>query len=189
MVSKGPTVIEPFEDVLRRESPRVYGLCYRLTGNATDAEDLSQESWARAFKYYARFEGRSQVSTWLYRLVVNVWKNKLRAKKNMFFFGLFRKTADDVDAFEAVEFEGNEPAPGADIERSESERMLQEALMTLDLEAREIVVLRDLEEKSYEDIAVILDVPVGTVKSRLARARETLRRRLVPLLRAKGEIE
>src|SRR5690242_11765190 len=80
---------ESFDEVVSRESGRLYALCFRLTGNPRDAEDLCQEGFTKAFRYFDRFEGRSQVSTWLYRIVVNTWKNHLRSRSRRPRFSFF----------------------------------------------------------------------------------------------------
>ena len=179
-----------FANIVSTESQRLYRLCFRLTGNAQEAEDLCQDTFARAFTSFDRFENRSEVSTWLYRIAMNAWKNKLRAKKLKLIFGFFSKdeAVDDIDQHHVREPKSIEAPVGSHMERAESERVLQTVLAGLSQEFREIIVLRDLEEKSYDDLVELLGVPMGTVKSRLARARETMRSILVPILRAKGEV-
>jgi RNA polymerase sigma-70 factor (ECF subfamily) len=172
-----------FEAVVRDNSARLYSLCYRLTGEATEAEDLCQEAFSKAFKAWSRFEGRSHVSTWLYRIAVNAWKNRLRGRR-LKLFRLF--TGDDNET--PVDFPSHEPLPGEALEQKEKETVLYKALAHLDPQERLILTLRDLEEKSYEDIATILELPMGTVKSRLYRAREILKIKLTPVLKSMGEI-
>ncbi len=172
-----------FERVVRENTARLYGLCFRLTGEATEAEDLCQETFSKAFRAWGRFEHRSQVSTWLYRIAVNAWKNRLRGRK-LKFFSLF--TNDDDDA--PRDFPSREPLPGDELEKNEKGKILHDALGHLDNDERVILTLRDLDEKSYEEIAQVLNMPIGTVKSRLYRARETLRKKLSPLLKSMGEI-
>lgn len=181
---------EDFSTVVQEEAQRLYGFCFRLTGNAQEAEDLCQEALARAFKSFHRFEGRSQVSTWLYRIALNAWKNNMRKKKSVTIFGFFRsqESSDSDNEFTFNEPKGKDAPVGTEWERADSERLLQSALKSLSDEEREIIVLRDLEDKSYEDLSQLLEVPLGTVKSRLARAREALRLKLMPLLKASGEI-
>jgi len=181
---------DEFAQIIQDEWQKIYGLCFRLMGNSHDAEDLCQEAFAKAFKNYRKFEGRSQVSTWIYRIVVNAWKNKLRSKKKIFFFGLFRgndgSPSDEESGF--PEPKGNDPLPEERLEKLESDKLLQEGLMSMIPEEREIIVLRDLEGKSYEELAGLFQIPLGTVKSRLSRARESLRLKLIPILKKKGEI-
>jgi RNA polymerase sigma-70 factor (ECF subfamily) len=181
---------ESFADIVNSESQRLYRLCFRLTGNSQEAEDLCQDALARALKSFHQFEGRSQISTWLYRIALNAWKNKMRTKRTVTIFGFFRseEKSESGDASMPIEPVGHDAPLESGIERSESERLLQSALDGLDPEHREIVVLRDIEDKSYDELADLLGVPIGTVKSRLARAREALRLKLAPILKSKGEI-
>lgn len=172
-----------FEAVVRENATRLYGLCYRLTGETTEAEDLCQEAFSKAFKAWNHFEGRSQVSTWLYRIAVNAWKNRLRGRR-LKFLRLF--TGDDNDT--PMDFPSREALPGEELEQKEKLAVLHKALAHLDPQERAILTLRDLEEKSYEEIAAILTLPMGTVKSRLYRAREILKKKLTPVLKSMGEI-
>jgi RNA polymerase sigma-70 factor, ECF subfamily len=178
-----------FESVIHNEGQKIFGLSFRLTRNQQEAEDLCQEALMKALKSFHNFEGRSQVSTWLYRIVINTWKNNMRKKRRVTFFGFFRseENSDSDDQALFHEPKGNDPPVEAGMEKAESEQMLSTALSSLTQEEREIIVLRDLEDKSYEELAEILNVPMGTIKSRLARARETLRHKLIPMLKATGE--
>lgn len=138
-----------------------YNLALRLTGNAADAEDLCQDALLRAVKGWPLFRGESDPGTWLYRIVVNAWKNGLRAR---------RPTAP-LDE----ELPARAPS-GAD----EARDLIERALARLEPEERAVLVLRELDGRSYEEIAEVLDVPLGTVKSRLARARDALAAVLAP---------
>jgi RNA polymerase sigma-70 factor (ECF subfamily) len=178
-----------FETLVQQESQKLYGFCFRLTGNSHEAEDLCQEALARAWKNYHAFEGRSQLSTWIIRIAINAWKNNLRRKKGKSFLGfLSLMKSNDSDEEQVYDPPGSEPAPDTNLEKSQSQEILQEGLMSLTAEEREIIVLRDLEERSYEEVADLLNIPMGTMKSRLSRAREALRLKLIPILRTKGEM-
>lgn len=180
---------DEFERIVQDESRKLYGLSFRLTGNSQEAEDLCQEALARAYENFHKFEGRSHISTWLYRIAVNAWKNKMRSKRRVTILGFFR-SEESLESGEEISMEdpkGPDASPEAHWEQRESGEILQSALMKLSAEDREIIVLRDLEDKSYEELAELLEIPMGTVKSRLARAREALRLKLGPLLKAKGE--
>jgi len=172
-----------FENVVRENTDRIYGLCFRLTGEASEAEDLCQETFMKAFKAWDRFEGRSQPSTWLYRIAVNSWKNRLRGKK-LKFFSLFATKNDDD---KPMDWEGNDPLPEHPLEKEDKQTHFQQAMRTLDGNDRLIITLRDLEDKSYAEIGEMLNLPIGTVRSRLSRAREKLRDKLIPFLKSIGE--
>lgn len=165
---------------LEKHAQLVYNLALRLTGNPTDAEDLAQEALLRALKALPEFRGESAHSTWLYRITVNAWKNRVRSEKRRALWrtislSLFQGKDDDE---EPLPVKADEPPLDRALEASEHEAVVQKALLSLDDEARAIVVLRDIEGLSYKEISEALDIPEGTVKSRLSRAREALRGRL-----------
>jgi len=160
-----------FDEVYTLHSGRVYGLCLRLAGDPEEAFDLAQEVFLRVHRHLARFRGRSSLSTWIYRVTVNHCRSRLA-----------RRRISAVPLEEAVA-RGDEPrARGADPERlavvSQASRRLGAALARLPLKLRMAVVLRDVEGLAYGEIASVLRVPVGTVRSRIARAREALRQEL-----------
>ncbi|MBI4051888.1 MAG: RNA polymerase sigma factor [Elusimicrobia bacterium] len=163
-------------DFLQKHAPMVYNLALRLLGNPTDAEDLAQDVLIKALKALPDFRGEAAPSSWLYRITVNVWKNRVRYEKRR---GLWKMvsleffTGENHDEEPVIKKE--EPALDAGLEAEDKSAAVQRALMRLDKESRAVVVLRELQEKSYQEIAQILDIPEGTVKSRLSRARESLK--------------
>ncbi len=165
------------DEIVKQEWRRLYGLAYRLCGNVEEAKDIVQESFTRALEHLDRFEGRSQFSTYLYRIAFNVWKNLLRRRK-------IRRILSLSAAAEGREIDPPDPAPSPAASAVQAERieLVHRGLEKLPPAERFIVVLRDIEEKSYEEIAQILDCRLGTVKSKLARARERLRVELLPYL-------
>lgn len=168
------------QEFLAGTAQLVYNLALRLTGNASDAEDLAQDSLLRALKALSGFRGDSGLKTWAYRITVNTWKNRVRAEKRRGFWrtvslGLFCGEEGDEDP----PFKAEDPPPDRGLEREETGRQVQSALMGLGPDERAIIVLRELKEQSYAEIAEVLGVPEGTVKSRLFRAREALKARLI----------
>lgn len=163
-----------------RHAERVYNLALRLTGNPSDAEDLAQDALLRALRALPGFRAEAEASTWVFRITVNAWKNRVRAEKSRKIWQLlpldkfFGKDEDDHE--EA--FKSDDPPLDSDLEKTETGERVQKALLSLDEESRAVVVLREIEGFSYEQIAHSLGVPEGTVKSRLSRARESLRERL-----------
>lgn len=161
----------------------VYNLAYRLCGNPTDAEDIVQDTFVKVFKSLERFRSESDLSTWIYRIAVNTWKNRVRSEKRRGLWKMFSLEGLGQDEEKiAREIPADEPAMGSRLEDQEKEGVLQKALLELEAEERTILVLRDVEEKSYEEIAKALELPLGTVKSKLFRARESLRKKLKPIL-------
>lgn len=165
----------------------VFNLSLRLTGNKSDAEDLAQDALIRALRALPSFRGDSKASTWVYRITVNTWKNRVRSEKRRGFWktvtlGFYGKDEDGED--EVRDVKADEPALDAELEKTEKSSQVQQALLRLDEDDRAIVVLREIQEKSYEEIGEMLGLPQGTVKSKLFRARAKLKELLKPVVRA-----
>lgn len=174
------------QEFLDGNAELVFNLALRLTGNRADAEDLAQDALIRALRALKGFRGDSQVSTWAYRITVNTWKNRVRSEKRRAFWktvtlGFYGKDEDGEDEFR--DLKADEPALDAGLETEEKAGQVQKALLQLEEDDRAIVVLRELQEKSYDEIGAILGLPQGTVKSRLFRARAKLKDLLTPVVR------
>jgi RNA polymerase sigma-70 factor (ECF subfamily) len=165
------------QEFLSQHAVLVYNLALRLTGNRADAEDLAQDALLRAVRALPGFRGDSQLSTWAYRITVNAWKNKVRSEKRRKFWSTITLgLVTNVDGEEEVrDVAAVEPALDARLETEERSASVQKALMQLDEDDRAIVVLREIEEKSYDEIGEMLGLGQGTVKSRLFRARAKLK--------------
>jgi len=166
------------QDFLDKHSELVYNLALRLTGNRSDAEDLAQDALIRALKALPKFRGDSQLSTWAYRITVNAWKNRVRAEKSRGFwktisFGAFGGDKDDDEP--VYEPAGNDAPLDTQLEQEGTAAVVQKALLQLDADDRAIVVLREIEDRSYGEIGAALGLAEGTVKSRLFRARAKLK--------------
>lgn len=169
--------VEAFDELAREHSPRLFRLALHLSGRSEEAEDLVQETLVRAIPALRGFEGRAQLSTYLIRALTNLWKNRLRSRSRSRIVDWFRQGPRDKDA---GPFDPPDRSPSA-LERLESEddaARVRVAVAGLDPDRRMTLLLRDVEDLSYEEIASITRVPLGTVRSRLARAREDLRRLL-----------
>jgi RNA polymerase sigma-70 factor (ECF subfamily) len=170
-----------FETLVNERSGEIYGLLYRLTENAEEARDLTQETFLRAFQSIGQFRGDSDLRTWIYRIAINQARNRWRWWRRRHRDNTVSIDARDEPGNAAVIAQlttdmGSNPEYGA--LAHERERALKKALSGLRRVYREAVVLRDIEGFAYEEIAVALDISVGTVKSRLARGRQELRRKL-----------
>ena len=174
------------ESFFAEHAQRVYNLALRLTGSPSDAEDLAQDALIRALKALPNFRGDSAASTWVFRIVVNTWKNRVRSEKRRRlwlmvplerFFGKGDEESEET-------LKADDPPLDAELESSESADQVQKALLTLDAESRAVVVLREIDGLAYDKIAQTLDLPEGTVKSRLSRARAALRERLKAFVEA-----
>jgi RNA polymerase sigma-70 factor (ECF subfamily) len=162
-------------ELLEQAAGPVFNLALRLTGNRADAEDLAQDALLRAVRALPDFRGDSRVATWAYRITVNAWKNRLRAEKRRAFWraATLGLISGDDDAVRDIK--ADEPALDAGLETAERSAAVRTALLELDADDRAIVVLRELEEQSYEEIGMALGLAEGTVKSRLFRARARLK--------------
>lgn len=158
----------------------VYQLALHLVGDHQEALDISQEVFLRVFRTLAQFRGQSTLRTWIYRIVVNQTSNRLRWWRR-------RHRAQQVALEQHTEAHGDLPEvrnfaqPDRVLQQQEVAGRVWGALEKLPFDQRAVIVLREIDGLSYEEIAVSLGLAVGTVKSRLARARETLRRLLRPL--------
>lgn len=171
-----------FETLVNERSGEIFGLLYRLTENAEEARDLTQETFLRAFQSIVHFRGESDLRTWIYRIAINQARNRWRWWR--------RRRRDATVSIDEPEIGGGRLGlvatlksttvkdPEQDTLASERERALKKALGTLKHVYREAVILRDIEGFAYEEIATTLNISVGTVKSRLARGRQELRRKL-----------
>jgi RNA polymerase sigma-70 factor (ECF subfamily) len=171
---------DAFDALAREHAPRLFRLALRMTGRRDEAEDLVQETLVRALPALRRFEGRAKLSTYLVRAMGNVWKNSLRSKKRSRLVDWFRGRTERETADDAA-FEPSDDAPSAQDRLEAQDRALEvrEAVTQLEPNRRLTLLLREVEEMSYEEIATVTRVAVGTVRSRLARARSDLRQLLI----------
>ncbi len=160
-----------FTRLVQQCSQQVYNLAYRLSGNQADAEDLAQEAFLSAYKSIRQFKHDSAFSSWVYRITVNLWKNRVRHEKRRQFFRHFSLEAPDTQK----DLPDATPGPYEQMESADEQQAAMRALGQLAEKERAVLVLGDMEQKSYQEMAELLKCPVGTVRSRLARAREHLR--------------
>ncbi len=171
---------EAFDELVRRYEKQAYNLAYRLTGNYDDASDVVVEAFVRAFQGLHTFRGEAHFGTWLYRVVLNTfYDTRKRAKGSQHTVSLEEELELDGDTL-TRQIEDTSPGPQELVEQQERDEILQRAIDQLPPERRVLVVLYHFENLSYEEIAQILKLPVGTVKSRLNRARLALREILEP---------
>jgi RNA polymerase sigma-70 factor (ECF subfamily) len=167
---------EAFGVLVRRYQDRLYPTVLRLTGCAEDAQDLLQEAFLRAYQKLSRFHGESSFYTWVYRIAVNLALSDRRRRRPMLRLGGGPGGGPDETA------DGHETDPSLPLERAERDRLVQTALNTLAADHRAVVVLKEFDGLRYEEIAAVLGIPVGTVRSRLHRARCELREKLRALI-------
>lgn len=174
LCQKGKT--DAFEVLVERHQKKMLNIAYRMMGDYNDACDVTQETFIAAYKSIKKFKAEAKFSTWLYRIVVNLAKNRLKQLS-----GRKRREGplDDQAGNNNEEISGQsfigESDPGVQLENREREFNVQKCITSLDEEYREVLVLRDIQGFSYEEIQDMLKIPDGTVKSRLARARNALK--------------
>ncbi len=169
-----------FEELVTERSGEIYGLLFRLTENSEEARDLTQETFLRAFQSIDRFRGEADLRTWIYRIAINQARNRWRWWR--------RRKRESTVSLDATQGDSNQTLlatlaesaanPEQETLAHEREVALRAALGKLGQSYREAVILRDIEGFTYEEIATTLGINVGTVKSRLARGRQELRRKL-----------
>jgi RNA polymerase sigma-70 factor (ECF subfamily) len=166
---------EAIEELLRAYQRRVYGVCYRMIRNAEEAADLTQDALVRIMEGLHSYDGRAALSTWIIRVTMNCCLSHLRKQKLRRHGSLDEPSGDAEEPWSArLPAEGELSAAGR-VEQAEMRAVLLRALRELDPDMRAILVLRDLQDLDYQQIAEVLDIPIGTVKSRLFRARVALR--------------
>lgn len=158
-------------DLVTRHQDRVYNTCYRMCHNHADALDLTQTTFVRALEALPRFEIRASFFTWLYRIAVNLTLSHRRSQRRP----VLRLSGDEENERPLEPASAQDGDPARNAEQEELRKRLEEALSRLDEEYRVAVILRDVEGLDYAAIAEILEVPVGTVKSRIFRGRMLLR--------------
>jgi RNA polymerase sigma-70 factor (ECF subfamily) len=168
-----------FNDLVEAYEQRVFRLLFRMLGRRDEAEDMAQEVFVQVFKAIGQFRGDSKLGTWIYRIAVNLCKNRIKY--------LSRRHSGDEDELEpaaeraplnegkGVTF-GETSRPDHLLEGFEVERIVKECITELDADFREVLVLRDVEDLTYEELCEVTGLPDGTVKSRLHRARSMLRK-------------
>jgi RNA polymerase sigma-70 factor (ECF subfamily) len=168
-----------FRELVEAHRDRVYNITFRMLGNRAEAEDVAQEVFIAVFKNIDEFRGDSKFSTWLYRIAVNLCKNRIKylARRH----DRDRDELDESTHGNGVNGSIGGPIPSAPdkaLASAQMEKLMQEAIANLEDDQRIVVVLRDVEDLSIEEICEITGLPDGTVKSRLHRARLVLRKRL-----------
>lgn len=174
---------EAFDLLVQRHQDRVYGVIHRMVTDREKAMDLTQETFLRAWRGLGRFEGQSAFFTWLYRIARNVVMSQGRydSARPKIRVSLDEPFSSDGDG-RRMEIEDGAAGPRDGLQVEEHRELVLEAIAALPQDFREIVILRDMQDRAYEEIAELLEVPIGTVRSRLHRARMELKERLKSVL-------
>jgi RNA polymerase sigma-70 factor (ECF subfamily) len=167
-------------ELVRTHHKRVYGLCYRFTGNAADAEDLTQDVFLKIYSNLASFDtARGSLQVWIATMTRNLLVDNFRRTRNQRITGSLDEGWDETDELRPADrLMASGPSPHESAAQKELARMVQGALSRVSVELREAVILRDLQDMDYKEIAQVLGIPEGTVKSRISRGRAELARLL-----------
>ena len=165
-----------FDLLVKKYQYKVAGIAQRFAANPADAQDIAQESFIKAYRAMESFRGESAFYTWLYRITVNTAKNFVVKNAG-------RGISVDVDTPDIEAYDGSERLHQGDnpeniLESSDVKRVIKEALQSLPDDLRQAITLREIDDMSYDEIADVMGCPVGTVKSRISRAREIINRKL-----------
>lgn len=167
---KGDT--SAFGQLVEAHQSKIYTLCYRMTGNAEDAADLTQEVFLSAWRSLSRFQEQSSFGTWIYRMATNASIDFLRREKRR---QVLSMTMEEDSEERQAQVPDERYSPHRLLEQKEARQAVANALAALSPEHRQVLVLREMEGLSYQEIGQLLDLEEGTVKSRIARARLALR--------------
>lgn len=158
-----------FEEIYQRFASMVYNVAFRMCGDVEQSEDLTQEIFLRIHRHLEKFNGRSSLKTWIYRVALNHCRSKLGRRR------IFTRPLADENAGEGVDLVDSRRDPEQRTLAHDTAARVAKALRELKPAFREAVMLRDLEGLSYDEIAEILKIRIGTVRSRIARGRDRLR--------------
>lgn len=167
-----------FEKLIIDYEKKIYNICLRMVKNEQEAYDLAQEVCVKIWKQLHNFEGNAKFSTWIYRIATNHSLDYLRKQKNKNEISLYTKQADSEEE-KILDTPSKAKGPERQLEDMELQNIIKQGLLELKEEYRTIIVLRDIEDYSYDEIAEILELSLGTVKSRLSRARMALKKILM----------
>jgi RNA polymerase sigma-70 factor (ECF subfamily) len=167
-------------EMVRAQHRRVYGLCYRFTGNAADAEDLTQDVFLKIYSNLSRFDQqRGSLEVWITTMARNLLVDNFRRNRNQRTTDSLDEGWETSDELQPIDrLNSHEISPHEATAKKEISKMVQEALARVSVDLREAVILRDLQDMDYKEIAQVLGIPEGTVKSRISRGRAELARLL-----------
>ncbi|MCO5204196.1 MAG: RNA polymerase sigma factor [Anaerolineae bacterium] len=168
-LNRGQRNDRPYQELFRRHNKMVWHICYRFLGNGSDAEDMTQEVFFKAYRNLEKFEGRSLFKTWIYRIAVNTCQNELRRRSR-------RPQESQTELEVATEFIPSAETVDQTYDQLALSELLADALNALRPSEREIIILKDVEERPYADIADIMNISLSAAKMRVQRARLALQR-------------
>ena len=173
-----------FDEIVRRYTRKMVNLAYQITGDRDQAEDIAQETFLRAYKSAARYTEMAKFSTWLYTIAINLCRTELR-RRRFRPYSLEEMAEREDEGKLRVDIVDERSKPDGDLERKEISLHVQRAIAAVPAKFRVPLVLRDIQDLSYEEIGAMLKLPEGTVKSRINRARQKVKEILTPIMQEK----
>ena len=170
--------IEKFENLVREHQKSLYNIAFRMTGNAQDAQDLTQDALVRAYKAFDSYKFGTSFTRWLHRIITNLYIDQLRKKKRAPAIEYLDERIEVHDGTVSKEIKDVSFSPESVYLKTQMNEVLQKALEKISPEFRMAIILCDVEGFSYEEIANIMNTSIGTVRSRIHRARHSLRKLL-----------
>lgn len=170
--------IASFEALVEPYQRYIYNIAYRMVGNEEDAKDMAQDALIKVYKNIGKFEGKSKFTTWIYRITVNVCQDALRRKKHVVSLDEAIETKDSEVKMQVA---GDEYEPEKVLEQNEVKRLVHDGLNRLPEKYKTLLILRELQGLSYQEISECLELPIGTVRSRLSRSKEALKKEILAL--------
>jgi RNA polymerase sigma-70 factor (ECF subfamily) len=165
-----------FAEIVGMYKDKLYHLAYRMTGSRQEAEDVVQDAFLRVFRSLDRYDEHQKFSTWIYRIATNLCIDRLRKRRSV--YSLDAESADHEGLDGYAMLPGDERTPESELILSETQRIVQEAIDTLPAKYKGVMVLRYLQDLSLQEISDVLGMPVTTIKTRVHRGREYLRKKL-----------
>lgn len=165
-----------FSDIVSLYQHKLYQICYRMLSNRQEAEDIAQEAFVRAFTNLHTFDQKRKFSTWLYRIATNLCIDRIRKKKPDYYLDAEVSGTDGLNMYSNIAID--EKLPEEKVEQMELQDRIQYEISRLPDKYRSVIVLKYIEELSLKEISDILEMPLGTVKTRIHRGREALRKQL-----------
>jgi len=165
-----------FGEIVELYKDKVFQLCFRMLGNSHEAEDISQEAFIRAYINIERYNIDRKFSTWLYRIATNLCIDRIRKKKPDYYLDAEVAGTEGLTLYSQIP--ASQLAPDEEVSKIELQEIIQNEILKLPEKYRAVIVLRYIEELPLLEISKILDLPIGTIKTRIHRGREALRKQL-----------
>ncbi|QTD39780.1 RNA polymerase sigma factor SigW [Sporosarcina sp. Te-1] len=167
---------EAFEEIVTMFQHRLYQVCYRMLGNRQEAEDIAQEAFVRAYVNIHTYDQKRKFSTWLFRIATNLCIDRIRKKKPDYYLDAEVPGTEGLNMYSQIAASGD--LPEEEVEKMETQERIQYEIGRLPDKYRSVIILRYMEELPLQEISDILELPLGTVKTRVHRGREALRKQM-----------